>query len=262
MTRVQTARTATFPPFLVFDGHLDGGWLPTHAPTISQYTNATGIVPRATSNTPLTDLMEAISIPDSYARILSTTLVNPGRRSPTLFKVPHHGSAQYDDVISLLYDTPSLNRFALRSAVTEPSSNTVASLLSPKQTSTAAIADVVVFLGHSNAMVAKEADEWMTKARDAARVGNLRIAYHGVYRGLDVLMKNAKWERVSAELEEICSDTYPVAFGIGALRFSSNAAERIPKWNLILESFLQAAKKKDVDVRTTFRGLVEANGAK
>lgn len=261
--QVQTARTARFPPFSVFDNHSEREWQPaTYVPTANQYSNATGIVPHPTSNAPLTELVLAINIPDSYPRIPSIILVNPARRSPTLFKVPHHGSARYHEVIPLRYEMLNLNRLALRSAVTEPSSNTITSLVSTDQNSTAAIAGSIVGLGLSNAIVAKEADEWLTKARVAARAGDLRTAYHGVYRGLDVLMKTAKWERVSAELEEIGSDSYQVAFGIGAMRFASRAAERIPKWNVILMNLVQTAQRRKVDIRTAFRGLIKTNGAK
>jgi hypothetical protein len=76
------------------------------------------------------------------------------------------------------------------------------------------------------------------------------------------LMKNARWERVSTELEEISSDSYPVAFGIGAMRFASKAAERIPNWDVILKNLVQAAKRNKVDIRTAFRGLVATNAAK
>ena len=38
-----------------------------------------------------------------------------------------------------------------------------------------------------------QANSWLAKARAAAKTGDLRPAYHSVYRGLDILLKNAKW---------------------------------------------------------------------
>jgi hypothetical protein len=75
----------------------------------------------------------------------------------------------------------------------------------------------------------------LTKAREAALEGDLRTAYHHLYRGLDTLFLTAKWDEVSAELKEICTTTYPSAFGIGALRFSSDASKYIPDWDILLK---------------------------
>ena len=107
-----------------------------------------------------------------------------------------------------------------------------------------------------------QADSWLKKARAVAETGNLRAAYHSVYRGLDILLKDANWAQVAAELEEICSGQYPVAFAVGAVRFVSSAAERIPHWKAILRKLEEATRREKKDVRRALRGLVEGNAAK
>lgn len=103
----------------------------------------------------------------------------------------------------------------------------------------------------------RKAGEWLASARAAALGGEIRIAYRNVLRGLDVLLRNAKWTQVSDELEEMCSAKYPAEFGIGAIRFVSDAAERIPRWNLILGKARDTAAVQKKDVRIAMRGLIE-----
>jgi hypothetical protein len=86
------------------------------------------------------------------------------------------------------------------------------------------------------ALASKEADDLLASARAAARSNDMRTAYDKLFRGLDIVLRIAKWQQVSLELEEMSSEQYPVAFGIGAVRFASDAASRIPNWNLILRN--------------------------
>jgi hypothetical protein len=174
------------------------------------------------------------------------------------FTAPHHGLLQLNKATASA-PAGSANTFTIHSSSTQPTVNTV--FVSSVEDPTTSNIDLIVELA-LNAAVLKQAEDWFAKARQAARAGNLRTAYHGVYRAFDLLLRSAKWDQVSAELEEICSDKYPIAFGIGAMRFVSSAAESIPNWNFILRRFMGLAQHQNVDVRKAFRGLPEANGAK
>lgn len=82
------------------------------------------------------------------------------------------------------------------------------------------------------------ANDHLVTARRCAVDDNLRDAYHHVYRGLDIYLRLAEWNKVSSELKEITSDKYPVAFGMGALRFSAGSRNNIPDWKEIIEKFV------------------------
>jgi hypothetical protein len=258
--QIRTARTAKLPPFVPFGAYSEQTWKLDDIPPYltGDVSNETWVVPRGLSEALPANMPLAVIIPDSYP--------HPANERPasqvTLFKVPHHGAVEFRNKTTSSSQAGSVSTVTLHSSMTDPGANTVQSFVSSIEDSTTAAASLVIVLGVAHALVAKQADEWLAKARAAARVGDLRAAYHGVYRGLDVLLKSAKWHRVSAELEEICSDQYPVTFGIGAMRFVSGAAERIPNWNTILERLRETARRQNADVRKAFRGLVEANAAK
>jgi hypothetical protein len=145
------------------------------------------------------------------------------------------------------------------SAATKPSAKPQTTFLLPVQNSTNQFLETLGAI--ETAAVKAEANQWLTKARVAVlEARDLRAAYHGVFRGLDILLRSARWQQVSVELEEICSERYPVEFGIGAMRFVSSASARIPKWNFILEKLANSAKGQGTDVQRAMRGLVEKNG--
>jgi hypothetical protein len=106
----------------------------------------------------------------------------------------------------------------------------------------------------------QQAADCIEKARLAALNNDLRLAYHWVYRGLDQLFLIARWGEVGLVLREICSPRYPAAFGIGAMRFSSDAANRIPGWSEILEELVNTARRQGVDTKKAMRGLVKLDG--
>lgn len=116
---------------------------------------------------------------------------------------------------------------------------------------------IQIFLDLQRAQV----DAWLNDARQAAKNGNLRAAYHNVYRGFDLLLKNAEWSQIAKELNEVCSDEYPVAFGIGATRFVSSAAQKIPGWTLIIEKLKKIAQAQRKDVQYALRGLITVDAA-
>lgn len=68
-----------------------------------------------------------------------------------------------------------------------------------------------------------------------------RSFYWAVFRKLDNLMLHGQWDKVSCDLAEYCSDRYPVEYGIGAMRFVSDAADRIPQYNSLLNSLNKRA---------------------
>jgi hypothetical protein len=257
---VQTARTAKLPP--VWSDYA----FQQNAPLVpyreaNLYSTAQDLTWAAASNAAPNELLLAIKIPDSYPQ-LPPTLDYLSRPEQAFVKTPHHGRLGSKELITRIYETAFCSKLALRSAATEPSSNTVTTLLSPKENSTAALPASVIILAIADAFVANEADNWLSKARAAARAGDLRSAYRNVYRGLDVLMKRAKWNEVSSVLEELSSITYPTAFGIGAMRFASSAAQQVPNWNAILNKLIETARRQKVDIQKSFRGLIETNGAK
>jgi len=104
-------------------------------------------------------------------------------------------------------------------------------------------------------------DAQVEAARHAARTGDLRLAYHHAYRALDLLLKNAMWNEIAIILDEICSDKYPVDFGIGILRFVSSASRHIPRWEHILQQAVRLAKAERRDAKRAMRGLVGINEA-
>lgn len=155
----------------------------------------------------------------------------------------------------------SVSSVTLRSAGTQPASNVVNSFLSPIGNTTSSNAREIVLLGMAYALAGKDADEGLSNARAAALSGNLRLAYRNLYRGLDSLLKVGNWQRVGAELNEICSSRYPVTFGIGAMRFLSSAADRIPNWSDVLYKLIVTARQQNQNVPRLFRGLLEIDGA-
>ena len=98
------------------------------------------------------------------------------------------------------------------------------------------------------------------RARDAAVAGDLRVAYRRVYQGLDELFRRGRWKLVSDELIEICKDKYPATFGIGAIRFSSDASSYIPNWDIIVNSLKTSAGDQGMDVERAMRGLLNNDG--
>ena len=261
--QIQTARTAKLPPFVSFGTYLEQEQKPGNNPPylIGDVSNETWIVPRGLSEALPADMPAAVTIPGPYPQ---TPTAAPARaaRQLSFFKVPHHAPVEFRNRITGSSQAGSVSTVTLRSSATEPAANTVQSFFSSIDDSTTSVVGLIIVLGVAHALATKQADDWLAKARAAVRTGDLRAAYHAVYRGLDVLLKSAQWHRVSAELEEICSDQYPVAFGIGAIRFVSSAAERIPNWNAILRSLKKTAQREKRDVSKAFRGLTEVNGAK
>lgn len=111
-----------------------------------------------------------------------------------------------------------------------------------------------------DAWAIKRAKESLRRAREAATAGDLRSAYRNVYHGLDELFRRGKWEAVSTELAELCSPKYPATFGIGAMRFSSDAARHIRGWAANLSTLAKTADTQGIDVARAMRGLSQNNG--
>jgi hypothetical protein len=176
-------------------------------------------------------LLDAISIPDKY--VDQSDQIRKRLWLPrALIATPHHGQARREVVA--------------RSSATRPSANTV----------------IKAILSAEADAMAVEGKELLSNASADALKHELRTAYRGLYRGLDKLLRSAKWRQVSLELDRICSERYPAAFGIAALRFTSDAAGYIPGWDNILKKLINTAKRQGVDIRRAMRGLVDTNGAK
>ena len=109
------------------------------------------------------------------------------------------------------------------------------------------------------ALASKEAGDLLASARSAARANDMRLAYEKVFRGLNILLRGAQWTRIGSELEEMSSEGYPATFGIGAARFASDVAPRIPNWSAILKKLVESARKQKLDVTKSMRGLLTAN---
>lgn len=97
---------------------------------------------------------------------------------------------------------------------------------------------------------------WLKMACDQASSGNLRRAYATLYRGLDSLFLKADWREVAAVLDAVCSEQYPADFGIGAMRFASDAADRVPGWQTILTKLKLNAEREGLDAEEVLRGLL------
>jgi hypothetical protein len=147
------------------------------------------------------------------------------------------------------------------SSATQPMTHMSKSFISPTDISTETFfAGLLLDIGNTELSVIRDSQKWLVEARAAARNGEMRSAYRGVFRGLDILLTNAKWQQVCSELSEICSDKYPSEFGIGALRFVSGASDRIPNWNLIVHQLENIIEKRGGDVKKTMRGLKYDHG--
>lgn len=107
----------------------------------------------------------------------------------------------------------------------------------------------------------KERYNWLASATADAQVGNLRAAYRSIFRGLDQLFLTANWSEVTAVLEEICSERYPTDLGIGIMRFASDAAPHIQKWNSILAKLKEMIDKNGGDAAKLLRGLIRDDAA-
>ncbi len=110
-----------------------------------------------------------------------------------------------------------------------------------------------------DALLSKEASTLLVGARAAALAGDMRPAYEKVFRGLDILLRSAQWTQLGSQLEQMSSDDYPAPFAIGAARFASDAASRIPNWSAILGKLAETARKQKLDVTIAMRGLLRGN---
>lgn len=105
----------------------------------------------------------------------------------------------------------------------------------------------------------ERAVEQLKRGRMAAKTGDMRLAYREAYRGLDVLFRCRRWTLAHAQLREACSDSYPAHFGIGLLRFSSEAAALIPAWSDLVELLSASARRQGMNTARALRGIVGNN---
>ena len=160
---------------------------------------------------------------------------------------------------ALTWYPAALRKITSQSSATQPPVGPNITVSSEDQYRTGLSAPFIIAIG-IRALASKEADDLLVGARSAARANDMRAAYEKAFRGLDIILRSAEWNKVSSELEEICSDNYPAAFGIGAVRFASGAASRIPNWDLIIKRLIQTARQQKVDVSRAMRGLLGAHG--
>lgn len=247
--RIKTAQTANFPPRFVlapFPGQEAEG---------SEYfggANAAAVVGAPKIDTlprPL-DLAQAISV-DQYPHVSTEMfLKNFGIDSWT------QSSPATVPLNTRENSNRAMLQFGAQSSTTEPSANTAKPILSSSQSSTNTMLKALIVSSFADALAKKQAVAFLAAARAAARAGNMREAYHSVYRGLDALFRRAQWNEVTIELEEICSSRYPAMFAIGAMRFASPAAKHISDWDNILRKLTDTAQRQKIDVGKAMRGLV------
>jgi hypothetical protein len=99
---------------------------------------------------------------------------------------------------------------------------------------------------------------WLASAVDNVSARRYRTAYSDLFGGLDELFMAARWPEVSAILDALCSGDYPAEFAGGAARFSSDAKDRIPRWNEILVNLQKTARSQGLNVAEALGGLIDA----
>jgi hypothetical protein len=240
--QVKTAQTAIFPQRYL-SAPISAQETGTHQYFGGDDANVVVGTPLINSAPKPFDIMPAISA-DYYPRVSAETLqkfIMPVRW--TLSSLPQKSYA-------------AMIQFGAQSSVTEPSANTAEPILTSIQPSTNTVLALFVAAAAAGALAKKKAKTLLLTARTAAQAGNMRAAYHDVYRGLDELFRCGLWQEVRDALEEICSDRYPAIFGIGTMRFAFSASKRIPDWDVILEKLSQTAQRQKVDPRKAMRGLI------
>jgi hypothetical protein len=95
----------------------------------------------------------------------------------------------------------------------------------------------------------------LLNAQRAAKAGNIRLAYREVFRLLDQLFLDGRWDTVGAVLRALCSKQYPITVGLGAVRFSSSAAQRISGWKSLIQILRKRATDEGMDADVALRGL-------
>jgi hypothetical protein len=262
--KVATDRTANFAPPPPMP--LDYANSQLYAPDFfaRSYSNATGVALRTNPLGASFDVDLAINVPNSYPQSLIEATPRHGRTSRNesfLRIIPNSGQPHSEEAKVRLMLASPLSTIAVRSAETRPAIERITSeAWTARNWSDTIFAEWIVAIG-DDGLASDKAKEQLSMARAAACANEMRLAYRHLYRGLDFLLRRGKWRRVSTELEEVCSQQYPAAFGIGAMRFSSEAAQRIPRWNAILKKLAETARLQGIDVRKAMRGLVETNGA-
>jgi hypothetical protein len=128
--------------------------------------------------------------------------------------------------------------------------------------STNAIPTTIVARTYAQQSLLNEIDRSFARGVEAARSKRYREAFKGILHALDLLMKSAMWDRISAKLDQLCSEDIPVFAGVGALRFTAEISDRLGNWDRVLGKLVDVAEHQGVDVASEFRGLMKSNGAK
>src|ERR1700730_17655523 len=178
---IRTAQTAKLSPFVPFGAYSEE--TPDFSPyTLGGVSNVTAIISQTTVRAFRDETALEAVIPDLYPSALASQFPAKQAGVASLLKVPHHGQRELGAKVMSYHPAGSVSAVTLNSTATEPQANTVQPFLSAVDQTTASTANLVTFVG-----VWLKAQEWFTKARVAARADDLRTAYHGVYRGVDLL---------------------------------------------------------------------------
>lgn len=96
----------------------------------------------------------------------------------------------------------------------------------------------------------------LSKAHVAARTGNIRLVYRETFRLLERQFVNARWDVAGDILKILCSSQFPVTVGLGAARFSSSAATKIPGWHKLIATLQMRSAGDGLDPSAALRGLI------
>jgi hypothetical protein len=246
---VQTARTADNfdqqPALSALAG------LRQNVPECLQYSNSTNVASAFTTSDKTVDAV--LSIPNQYPNA-AVSLIRGKKPMAPSHTILQSRQLPTEEANTLIWS--SLRKIAAQSLETKPTLKALTSASAEPSP----FALFIIAIGIQG-LASKEANERLSSARAAVRANDMRTAYENAFRGLDVLLRSAKWKQISSELEEMCSGHYPVAFATGAMRFVSDAAPRIQNWNLILKKLETTAGQQKVDVENAMRGLVKIHGA-
>jgi hypothetical protein len=214
----------------------------------SQFSNSTSVAD--TSMISGSKLGPLLATPKLDFNIPSRTMPDRGR--------PAAASTRWspEQAQTLFWYAAALRRTAPLSSATRPILDAILTAPSEDRYRTNNLFPLFIVAVGVQALALKQANDLLASAREAARANDMRTAYGKVFRGLDILLRSAQWKHIGSELEEMSSELYPAEFGIGAVRFASDAASRIPRWNLILNRLTTTAKKQNVDVAKAMRGLL------
>lgn len=89
----------------------------------------------------------------------------------------------------------------------------------------------------------------------SSRQGDLRSTYKESFRLLNDLFATGRLGEGQTALQILCSTQFPIGVGVGALRFTSSAANRIPAWSGLVAELKRRARKEGLDPSEALRGL-------